>query len=292
MGGTMNEQEKMRRLVSILMSAYNSETTLHRAIDSILAQTLIDFEFIICDDGSTDRSWSILCEYQERDDRIRTFQNPHNMGLAASLNKCLALAKGRYIARQDADDVSDPERLAKTLAYLQKENVPYVGCGVRVFDDNGIWSRRIFPEHITKHIIAQKNPFFHPTMIFRREILDLVGGYRVSRETRRTEDYDLVMRLAGHELIGKNFQKYLYYVYEPPEAYRRHTLQTRWYEVLVRLYGLRQMASPPRDYIYLCKPIVMCMIPRGLLQQVKRLQWRKQEEGYTHGSTERNNLYI
>lgn len=278
-------------LVSVLMSVYNGEATLRTSMDSILAQTFSDFEFIICDDGSTDRSWDILCEYQKKDNRVRVFQNPHNLGLAASLNNCLALAKGQYIAREDADDISDPERLEKTLCYLQKENAPYVGCGVHIFDDNGVWSHRIYPEQITKHIIAQKNPFFHPTMIFRREILELAGGYRVSPETRRTEDYDLVMRLAGQGVIGKNLQEYLYYVYEPPEAYRRHTLQTRWYEILVRYYGLRQMAAPLRDYVYLLKPVVMCMVPHSLLKQVKRLQWQRQEEGNTHDSTERNRLH-
>ena len=277
--------------VSVLMSVYNGEATLRTAMDSILAQTFSDFEFIICDDGSTDSSWDILCGYQKEDDRVRVFQNLQNLGLAASLNSCLALAKGRYIARQDADDISDPERLKKTLLYLQKENAPYAGCGVHVFDDDGIWSRRIFPEQITKHIIARNNPFFHPTMVFKKETFELAGGYRVSPETRRTEDYDLVMRLAGLGVIGKNLQEYLYYVYEPPEAYRRHTLRTRWYEVLVRLHGLRRMAAPLWDYVYLCKPIVMCMIPHSLLKQVKRLQWRKQEEGYTHGSTERNSLH-
>jgi len=266
-------------LISILMSVYNGETTLAAAMDSVLAQTFTDFELIVCDDGSQDRTWEILSEYEKKDPRVRTFQNARNEGLGASLNRCLQMAKGRYIARQDADDISAPERLEKTLAYLQKENAPYVGCGVYVFDDSGVWSRRMFPERIDKHIIAQKNPFFHPTMLFKREVLEQAGGYRVAPQTCRTEDYDLVMRLAGQEVVGRNLQEYLYYVNEPFQAYRRHTLKTRWYELQVRFYGLRQMQSPLRDYIYLGKPIIMCMIPRRLLRHVKQLQWKARERG-------------
>lgn len=261
-------------LVSILMSVYNGEDTLAASMDSILVQTLTDFELIICDDGSQDSSWDILCDYRKQDPRVRLLKNEKNLGLGASLNRCLDIAEGRYIARQDADDISDPTRLEKTLAYLRREKAPYVGCGVYVFDGRGVWSRRMFPEHISRHIIAQKNPFFHPTMLFQREVLEQVGGYRVTPQTRRTEDYDLVMRLAAQGIIGQNLQEYLYYVNEPVQAYRRHTLKTRWYEVRVRLYGLRQMKSPLRDYIYVGKPIIMSMVPGGLLRQVKRIQWQ------------------
>lgn len=265
--------------ISILMSVYNGETTLSAAMDSILAQTLADFEFIVCDDGSQDRTWEILCGYEQRDVRIHLLRNEQNLGLGASLNRCLHIAKGRYIARQDADDISAPERLEKTLAYLQREDAPYAGCGVYIFDSSGVWSQRMFPERIDKHIIAQKNPFFHPTMLFKREVLEQAGGYRVSAQTRRTEDYDLVMRLAGQGVIGQNLQEYLYYVNEPLQAYRRHTLKTRWREVQVRLYGLRQMDSPLRDYVYVGKPIVMSMVPRRLLRYVKQLQWKTREKG-------------
>ena len=107
------------------------------------------------------------------------------MGLGATLNRCFECAKGRYIARQDADDISDVNRLEKTVRYLEKTGAPYVGCGVRVFDDSGVWNYRQFPEVITKHIIAKKNPFFHPTMVFKREVFEQANGYRVAKEICR-----------------------------------------------------------------------------------------------------------
>lgn len=261
-------------LISILMSVYNGAETLEKAIDSILTQTLTDFEFIICNDASSDESITIIRRYAERDPRVIVLENERNLGLGASLNRCLAIAQGQYIARQDADDISSPDRLERTLNYLIQNDCPYVGCGVSVFDEGGIWNKRMFPEIITKHIIAQKNPFFHPTMIFKKDVIDSVGGYRPAPETRRTEDYDLVMRLAGKGIIGQNFQEYLYDVYEPMEAYSRHTLKTRWYEIVVRVKGLRTMKSPLKDYIYLAKPVIMAVMPRRLIKKIKQLQWK------------------
>ncbi len=263
-------------LVSVLMSVYNGASTLEKAVASILAQTYRDLELILCDDASTDGTWRIMQRIAASDARVTIFQNETNLGLGASLNRCLSRAQGEYIARQDADDLSDPDRIERTMDFLLSSGAPYAACGVRVFDDSGVWSTRQFPQKITKHIIAQKNPFFHPTMIFRRAVIESVNGYRAAPETRRTEDYDLVMRLAAAGEIGENLQAILYSVYEPQEAYLRHNAKSRLYEVRVRARGLRAMGSPASDYIYLVKPLIMACVPRGMMRSVKRLQWKWQ----------------
>lgn len=263
-------------LVSVLMSVYNGASTLEKAAASILAQTYRDLELILCDDASTDGTWRIMQRIAASDARVTIFQNETNLGLGASLNRCLSRAQGKYIARQDADDLSDPDRIERTMDFLLSSGAPYAACGVRVFDDSGVWSTRQFPQKITKHIIAQKNPFFHPTMIFRRAVIESVNGYRAAPETRRTEDYDLVMRLAAAGEIGENLQAILYSVYEPQKAYLRHNAKTRLYEVRVRARGLRAMGSPASDYIYLVKPLIMACVPRGMMRSVKRLQWKWQ----------------
>lgn len=107
-------------------------------------------------------------------------------------------------------------------------------------------------------------------------MLESVNGYSTSPETRRTEDYDLVMRLAANGVIGENLQEVLYSVYEPQEAYLRHNARTRMYEVRVRARGLRAMGSPASDYIYLVKPLIMACVPRSMMRSVKRLQWKLQ----------------
>ncbi len=270
--------DKISPNISILMSVYNAEKTLAKAIDSILAQTYRDFEFIICDDASSDNTPSILEQYAKTDERIVLLRHSENKGLGASLNDCLEIAKGKYIARQDADDYSKPERIERTLAYLEATDAPYVAAGIYVFDDGGVFSKRLFEEKITKHIIAKKNPFFHPTMMFKKEILTGVNGYRVAEETKRTEDYDLVMRLAAEGFIGRNLQEYLYYVYEPYDAYLRHTRKTRKYELRTRWRGLKLMKSPFYDYVYLLKPIIMSLIPHKLYKCLKKLQWGTHRE--------------
>ena len=263
-------------LVSVLMSVYNGAPTLEKAAASVLAQTYRDLELILCDDASTDDTWRIMQRIAAQDARVTIFQNKINLGLGASLNGCLSRAGGEYIARQDADDVSDPDRIERTMDFLLSSGAPYAACGVRVFDDGGVWSTRQYPQKITKHIIAQKNPFFHPTMVFRRAVLEGVGGYSETPETRRTEDYDLVMRLAAEGVIGENLPEILYSVYEPKEAYLRHNAKTRLCEVRVRARGLRAMGSPASDYIYLVKPLIMACVPRGMMRSVKRLQWNLQ----------------
>ena len=262
-------------LVSVLMSVYNGAPTLEKAAASVLAQTYRNLELILCDDASTDDTWRIMQRIAAQDARVTIFQNKTNRGLGASLNECLSRAGGEYIARQDADDISDPDRIERTMDFLLSSGAPYAACGVRVFDDTGIWSTRQYPQKITKHIIAQKNPFFHPTMVFRRAVLEGVGGYSETPETRRTEDYDLVMRLAAEGVIGENLPEILYSVYEPKEAYLRHNAKTRLCEVRVRARGLRAMGSPASDYIYLVKPLIMACVPRGLMRSLKRLQWER-----------------
>ena len=262
-------------LVSVLMSVYNGAPTLEKAAASVLAQTYRNLELILCDDASTDDTWRIMQRIAAQDARVTIFQNKTNRGLGASLNECLSRAGGEYIARQDADDISDPDRIERTTDFLLSSGAPYAACGVRVFDDGGVWSTRQYPQKITKHIIAQKNPFFHPTMVFRRAVLEGVGGYSETPETRRTEDYDLVMRLAAEGVIGENLPEILYSVYEPKEAYLRHNAKTRLCEVRVRARGLRAMGSPASDYIYLVKPLIMACVPRGLMRSLKRLQWER-----------------
>ena len=123
-------------IVTVLMSVYNGERYLNEAIDSILAQTFTDFEFLIIDDASTDSTPKILHSYD--DPRIRIVTNEENLGLTKSLNKGLALAQGEYIARMDADDISLPERLMMQLNFLiDNKTVPLVGSGAIMIDEDG-----------------------------------------------------------------------------------------------------------------------------------------------------------
>src|SRR5690606_13489679 len=117
-------------LISVVLPAYNAELYIKEAIDSVLAQTFTNFELIILNDGSTDKTEEIILSYQ--DSRIVYVKNEHNLGLIGTLNKGMALAKGKYIARMDADDICFPERFEKQVAFLEK-NKEYIICGTSAY---------------------------------------------------------------------------------------------------------------------------------------------------------------
>ena len=120
------------------MAVYNGQEYLRPAVDGILGQSYRDFEFIICDDGSADATWQILQECAREDSRIRLLRNDENIGLARTLNRCLEAAKGSFIARQDADDISLPTRLAEQKAFLDRHGeVGLLSTLVDVIDTQG-----------------------------------------------------------------------------------------------------------------------------------------------------------
>jgi glycosyltransferase involved in cell wall biosynthesis len=132
-------------LITVLMPVYNGEDYLRDSIESILSQTYLNFEFIIIDDGSTDSSLEIINSYAKQDKRIIVRKNEHNIGLAKSLNAGIKLAKGRYIARQDADDLSSADRLDIQLSYaLSHPQVDLIGSNSYVIDLDGgiVWKGR------------------------------------------------------------------------------------------------------------------------------------------------------
>ncbi len=182
--------------VTILMSVYNGEKYLEQAVDSMLAQTYGDFEFLVINDGSSDRSRAILDGY--KDPRMRVVDNEGNIGLTKSLNRGIRMSKSRYIARMDADDVSMPDRLEKEVRFLDAHpEIGAVGCNVRLIDGDGNDAGAMaFPEtsgHIRWYMLFF-NPLAHPSMLIRREALERAGGY--NEEIRYAQDYELWCRMA------------------------------------------------------------------------------------------------
>lgn len=185
--------------VSVLMSVYNDESYVQNAIDSILDQTFEEFEFIVVDDGSTDATRDVIDTYS--DDRIRLVENESNIGLTRSLNRALDYARGRYVARQDADDISRMDRLERQVSYLNRHpNVAMVGSGAVLVDESGnTLNRRITLTHPTLDDILRKNRFVHGSVVVRRDVLNEVDGYDEFFET--VQDYDLWLRIANRHPV-------------------------------------------------------------------------------------------
>lgn len=187
----MREQNPV---VTVLMSVFNGETYLHDAILSILNQTFTNFEFIIIDDASTDNSFNIIRSFQ--DQRIRLVQNEKNSGLTKSLNKGLRLAKGKYVARMDADDVSLSDRLEKQVQFMERN--PEVGiCGTWF----KVTAKDKIVQHPTTHqeiltALFKDNAIGHPTSMLRKEVITRYNLF-YNENFLASQDFELWIRAAS-----------------------------------------------------------------------------------------------
>lgn len=195
--------------ITVLMAVYNGEGVVRDALESILGQTFGDFEFLIVDDGSTDGTREAILSY--RDPRIHLIANERNLGLTRSLNRGLALARGEYLARQDADDISEPARFARQVAFLDAHpDVALLGTWFGKIDERGrpIGNRRL-PSDSTRlrWCLLFFCPFVHSAAMFRRSaVLERIGAYDESYAY--AQDYDLWGRIA-RVLPVANLAEYL-----------------------------------------------------------------------------------
>lgn len=193
--------------ISVIMSCFNSEKTLSDSIESILNQTYPNFEFLILDDGSTDRTSNILNEYQELDQRIKIFKNQKNIGLTKSLNILIKKSTGKYLARQDSDDVSFNKRFSEQINFLS--NSKYKICTTRaevMGTTNKIPGYSFyFPQ---KLIIKFKNPFIHGTLLIEKELMKSIGGY--DEDFYFAQDYKLFSDLLSQNYSVGTINKVLY----------------------------------------------------------------------------------
>lgn len=256
--------------ISVLMSVYNADKYLTEAMDSILAQTYSDFEMIVVNDKSTDESGDILTAFAQKDPRIVILENVQNIGLTKSLNRGLAIAKGEYVARMDADDISAPDRFQKQVAFLDMHpDYSFVSCIGRYIDENGNPERlRPFPE-TNEEIYAMMpkvDAVMHPGVMFRREDIARIGNY--CEDFRVVQDYDLWFRgmAAGYKF---------YNIQEPLVLFRRdesyNTRKSRAYRLVdyqVRKKGYRINKVPLHKRVYLLVPLALAYIPPKVVDKL------------------------
>ena len=254
--------------VSVIMGTYNHEDKLDQAIQSVADQTYKDWEFIICDDGSSDGTYTKLLAWSRRDRRIRVFRHAANRRLAYTLNHCLRYARGTYIARMDDDDVSYAERLERQVSFLDGHpEFDFVSSIVDCYDGNEIVKNRFYrTARPKKRDFLVNTQFVHPAAMFRIECLKRVGGYRAVRETERVEDYDLFMRLYAAGYKGYNIQEpLLRYLVNLDEMQRKRRYRYRINEAIVRFRGFRKLGLMPEGLLYAVRPLVIGLIPQKIL---------------------------
>lgn len=264
----MEDIENSTPQISVIMGVYNVKNSnmAEAAIKSILNQSFTDFEFIICDDGSLNDTWNILKKWKDIDYRIILIRNKRNRGLAYSLNHCLKYARGKYITRMDIDDIASALRFEKEYQYLEKHrDYALVSCCAELFDEKGTWGYRKYKEYPKKKDFLFGNPILHPGIMIRKETLLKLGGYTVSKETLRTEDYELFMRLYSADYKAYVIQEALYKFREDEEAYRRKKYKYRIDEAKVRYRGFKLLGLMPKGYLYILKPLIIGLIPQKII---------------------------
>lgn len=257
-------------VLSVIMGVYNcpTEEMLMRAVDSVLEQTFSDLEFIICDDGSDNGTYEWLKKAAQKDKRIVLIRNKRNMSLAYSLNRCIEIARGKYIARQDADDYSVSYRFEKQLAYLSSHSqYAFVGSNCLLFDSN-VYGDRKMPQHPKKIDFLFNSPFIHGSVMFRREVFDS-ELYRPCGYSGKYEDYDLFMRLYRNKQFGANLDEELYAFYADMSE-RRVPKIMRFDEAAVRYNGFKELGLLPFGFVYVIKPFILAMLPNSCLLMLKR----------------------
>ena len=221
--------------VSIIMGIYNCENTLEEAIKSIINQTYKNWELIMCDDCSKDNTLKIAESYAKNyPENIKVIKNERNLTLGPTLNRCLELATGDYIARQDGDDLSKEDRLEKQVKFLESnKEFDLVGTSMISFDENGEYGSRNL----------KSTP----------EGKDLMYGSVFAQ---------------GYK--GHNLEEALYYVREDRDAYKRKSIKRRVNEIKVMVEGCKMLKLPLKYYLMVVKPIIATIVPQKILMNYHR----------------------
>lgn len=261
----------MSKKISVLMGIYNCAETLSDAINSIISQTYNNWELIICDDASKDNSLLIAENFANKDNRIKIIYNSTNMGLNYTLNHCLKYASGDFIARQDGDDISLPERFEKQVEFL--ENNPefmIVSTPMIFFDENGEWGQSKPIIEPTAFDVVCGSPICHAPVMMHKICMDKVDGYTVNKKMLRVEDVNLWIKLYAAGYKCKNLEKPLYKMRNDINALNRRKYIYRINSTYTRLLGCKLLNLSLKAYLLAFKPMIIGIIPAKLRQYIKR----------------------
>jgi glycosyltransferase involved in cell wall biosynthesis len=251
--------------VTVLMSVYNGLPYLGQAVESILDQTFSDFEFLIIDDASTDGSRERLKKWTNRNERIRLILHNKNRGLGYSLHEGVKKARGNWIARMDADDISFPDRLEKQLAYVEEHSsIDILGTWALDIDGEGTPLRqRTYPvDHAEIARLIWTNPLVHPTVMFRKSAVQAAGSY--DPDVRKRQDYELWFRCLEEGLCFGNVPEILLRYRFTEEYYERNDLQVAWNQAKIGWEGCWRVGASPIAYLGVGTPVLRALLPRRM----------------------------
>ena len=261
--------------VSVVMSVYNGEKYLGEAIESILKQTFTDFEFIIIDDGSRDNSLAIVHDYVRQDERIQIIEHRKNQGLSVSLNKGIRVARGEYIARMDADDISIPDRIAYQVAYLDANpHIDVCGSWLEMIGDR-MGQVVEFPlDHTSIYLqMLFSNPIAHPTVMVRA-ISAAKNSMLYDEDVRYAQDYELWTRAIEFLRFANIDQALVLYRIHSCSAGATHNTQQHQVHISAYRNVLHTLGmKPTKEELLLHEQICTHQIEQNLLFLRRARRW-------------------
>lgn len=257
--------------VSFIIASFNCKPYIDECLQSIQKQTYKGrIEIIVCDDCSTDGTAGVLQKFAN-EGQIVFLKNEKNSGAAQSRNNCIKVAKYDYLAILDADDYISEDRIEKQVAVLDNNpDIDFVSTGIQRFYEDGervdFIPKKEFPA--AKDFLFTL-PFSHATTLFRKSILERVNGYRISKETRRGQDYDLFMRIYAAGGKGCNIKDITYY-YRcfKKENKKKDSFSVRVDEARIRAKGFKAMGIGPRRYLFIVKPLILGLLPQRIIDKL------------------------
>ena len=265
--------------ISVIMGIYNCASTLQEALDSLYAQTFQDFEIILCDDGSIDSTYNIALENQKTHDNIVLLRNDCNLGLNATLNKCLNAANGEYIARMDGDDISLPTRFERQVKFLEEHpELSLVSSPMIMFDEHGDWGITKAIEFPQVKDFINHSPFFtHAAVMIKRSVYLEVGGYTIGKRYMRVEDCHLWYKIYAAGYRGGNILEPLYKMRDGRAAASRRSFSNRINGIYVAIDGFRMLKLPWYYQIFIVKKIILTtikgLIPSRIYEYLRRIKF-------------------
>lgn len=261
--------------ISVLMATKNGAKYISKSIDSILKQSFKDFEFIICNDYSTDSTLDILQKYLLKDKRIKIINNEGIPGFTNALNLGIKNSEGKYVARMDDDDISHHDRLQKELSFMeQNPTVSIVGSNINFFDENGIFGTTDYKRNLNSLDIWRGNIFAHPSVMIRKSDLKKVGGYSTSPRVKRIEDYDLWCNFYSKGFSGVVLKEVLLDYREDSNSFKKRDISRRIRLVSCMSKWQKEMNIPKKYNIFKCYELIKSIVPQKCIQQFHKLKYK------------------
>lgn len=258
--------------VSVIMGIYNCASTLEEALDSLFAQTFLDFEIVLCEDGSKDDTYVVAQKLASEHSNVKLLHNERNMGLNVTLNNCLNVAEGEYIARMDGDDISLPTRFEKEVAFLDAHpEYAIVSAPMIHFDEAGDfrWGRGGYEPSLKE--FARQVPFCHAPCMVRKTAYDAVHGYSVGEYLLRQEDYHLWIQMYQHGFRGYMLAEHLYKMRDDRNAIARRNWVSRRNEAYAKWTACRVFHLPFYCYLFCLKPLILYFTPRSIYKWLHKV---------------------